>query len=176
MTRRSSDLSCHVGAPSYCRCVPFLQITLTITLITKGGQKGAILNVMPLNQQAPHIYLEKLYIEWHKMGNRRQVPSIPYTKENFLSHNCILLLLNIFSTQLIISAVPWDLDYGSQRLRPQQEEFQVARVCPRAVAQHLEVKCELAELRGRAPLGLRVDSGHFPVPRPPPRPMGHATV
>ena len=82
-----------------------------------------------------------------------------------------LLLLNIFSTQLIISAVPWDLEYGAQRLRPQQEELHVARVCPCAVAQHLEVKCELAELRGRAPLGLRVDSGHFPVPRPPPRPI-----
>ena len=38
---------------SYQRCTTFLQITLTITLITKGGKKGAILNVMPLTQHTP---------------------------------------------------------------------------------------------------------------------------
>ena len=31
----------------------FLQIALTITMIIKGGKKGVILNVMPLNQQTP---------------------------------------------------------------------------------------------------------------------------
>ena len=34
-------------------CTTFLQITLTVTLVMKGGKKGAIINVMPLNQQAP---------------------------------------------------------------------------------------------------------------------------
>ena len=41
------------GGGSYRRCVTFLQITLTITLITKGGKKGAILNVMLLTQHDP---------------------------------------------------------------------------------------------------------------------------
>ena len=57
------------------------------------GQKGGNPKCDAFKSTSPHIYLEKRYIEWHKMGNRRQAPSIPYTNEDFLSHNYILIVI-----------------------------------------------------------------------------------
>ena len=81
------------GGGSYRRCVTFFTNNPNHNPDYERGQKGGNPKCDAFKSTSPHIYLEKRYIEWRKMGNRRQAPSIPYTNEDFLSRNCILIVI-----------------------------------------------------------------------------------
>ena len=68
------------------------------------GQKGGNPKCDAFNSSHPLVYLEKRYIGWHKMVNRRQTPYIPYTDGGFLSHNYILIVIEYFYTWFIMPA------------------------------------------------------------------------
>ena len=80
------------GGCSYCLVYHFFADNPNCNPSYERGPKGGNPKCDAFKSTSPLIYLEKRYIEWHKMGNRRQAPSIPYTDEDFVSHNCILIV------------------------------------------------------------------------------------